>query len=411
MSERTGSPPRAPSPAIESLQDCLAQAVERKLTPGLVVRVEALTGGRDGQGARISSFEWSTGLRAWEPAPEPLTADTVYDCASLTKVVVTAPVFARLFDSGAAQPDTPVARLLPGFRADRTGQERITLRHLLTHTSGLPAGLPLGEPWEGPQAAWRLACAAQPTHAPGLFFRYSDINFILLGAVAETITGQPLDALAQAWLFGPLGMRDSGFRPVAAPERWAAVPMARVAPTEWEGEIGAPSDTRPRNARLLRGVVHDPTARRMGGVAGHAGLFSTAADLGRYARMLLLGGELDGVRVLSRASVDRMWAVATPNSLAERRSLGWDIDSPLSRARGLPGQGWSAGSIGHTGFTGCALWIDPTLRAFHVLLSNRVHPIARESIVGVYEAVATAAAQMVREGAMEGPARARGVAS
>ena len=392
-------PPRPSSwnaAALTPLQTAAASAVEKRLTPGLVVRVEVLTGGDAGRSARVESHEIALGQRAWEPQPEALSVDTVYDCASLTKVVVTAPLFARLFEQGLAQPDTPVVSLLPAFRADRPGHGRISLRHLLTHTSGLPAGLPLKEPWQGPEAAWRLASAAQPTHAPGTFFRYSDINFILLGAMAEKLTGQPLDALAQAWLLAPLGMRDSGFRPTAAPQRWANVPRERIAPTEWEGEIGAPREARPSGARLLRGAVHDPTARRMGGVAGHAGLFSTTADLARFARMLLQRGELEGVRVLAPASVDRMFAVATPPALAERRSLGWDIDSPLSRARGLPGQGWSAGSVGHTGFTGCALWIDPALRAFHVLLSNRVHPVARESIVGVYEAVGTAAAQAVR---------------
>jgi CubicO group peptidase (beta-lactamase class C family) len=380
----------------ELLQACIVNAVERQLTPGLVVRLEALSSDSAGGRLRVESLEVAIGQRAWEPEPEPLSADTVYDCASLTKVVVTAPLFARVFELGLAQPHTAVSAVWPDFRGDRAGHTQVTLAHLLTHTSGLPPGLPLQERWHGPEMAWRLASTAQTTHAPGTFFRYSDVNFILLGAIAEKLTGQPLDALAQAWLLGPLGMADSGFRPAAAPQRWAPVPVERIAPTEWEGEICAPREARPSGARLLRGAVHDPTARRMGGVAGHAGLFSTTADLARFARMLLQHGELDGVRVLAPASVDRMFAVATPPALAERRSLGWDIDTPLSRARGLPGQGWSAGSVGHTGFTGCALWVDPALRAFHVLLSNRVHPVARESIVGVYEAVGTAAAQAVR---------------
>jgi CubicO group peptidase (beta-lactamase class C family) len=145
---------------------------------------------------------------------------------------------------------------------------------------------------------------------------------------------------------------------------------------------------------MLRGQVHDPTARRMGGVAGHAGLFSTAADLARFARMLLQGGELDGVRVLSTQAVATMTAAATPAALTERRSLGWDVDSPFSRARG---QRYPLGSFGHTGFTGCALWIDPFSRTFHVLLSNRVHPRTRESIVALYEQVGTLAAQSVRD--------------
>ncbi|MFM8769479.1 MAG: serine hydrolase domain-containing protein, partial [Rubrivivax sp.] len=174
---------------------------------------------------------------------------------------------------------------------------------------------------------------------------------------------------------------------------WAPVPTSRIAPTEWDGEIGAaPNAQVLANLKMLRGQVHDPTARRMGGVAGHAGLFSTAADLARFARMVLQGGELDGVRVLSPEAVARMTAVATPPGLPEQRSLGWDIDSPYSRARG---QRYPRGSFGHTGFTGCALWIDPFSRTFHVLLSNRVHPRTRDSIVALYEQVGTLAAEAV----------------
>jgi CubicO group peptidase (beta-lactamase class C family) len=187
-------------------------------------------------------------------------------------------------------------------------------------------------------------------------------------------------------------MRDSGFRPLADPQAWAQVPLARIAPTEWEGEIGEAPEARRPGAALLRGQVHDPTARRIGGVAGHAGLFSTATDLARFARMILQGGELDGVRVLSTQAVARMTAVATPAQVPERRSLGWDIDSSFSRARGAR---YPVGSFGHTGFTGCSLWIDPFSRTFHVLLSNRVHPRTRESIVALYEQVATLAAQAV----------------
>jgi CubicO group peptidase (beta-lactamase class C family) len=245
--------------------------------------------------------------------------------------------------------------------------------------------------WNGPEAALALAATRTPTHPPGTFFRYSDVNFILLGQIAQRLTGQTLDALAHEWIFRPLGMRDSGFRPLADPQAWARVLLERIAPTEWDGEIGAASPP-PPGTPMLRGQVHDPTARRMGGVAGHAGLFSTAADLARFARMVLQGGELEGVRVLSAQAVARMTAVATPAQVPELRSLGWDIDSPFSRARGRI---YPRGSFGHTGFTGCSLWIDPFSRTFHVLLSNRVHPRTRDSIVAVYEQVATLAAQAV----------------
>jgi CubicO group peptidase (beta-lactamase class C family) len=298
-------------------------------------------------------------------------------------------VFARLMQDGALEAGTPVRALLPTFQSDRGGAP-ITVGQLLTHTSGLPAGLPLQPAWTGLEPAWALAATRKPTHPPGTFFRYSDVNFILLGQIAQRLTAQGLDALAHTWFFQPLGMRDSGFRPLADPQAWAQVPTSRIAPTEWDGEIGAASP--PPGTPLLRGQVHDPTARRMGGVAGHAGLFSTAADLARFARMVLQGGELEGVRVLSPEAVARMTAVATPPGLPEQRSLGWDIDTPYSRARG---RRYPRGSFGHTGFTGCALWIDPFSRTFHVLLSNRVHPRTRESIVALYEEVGTRAGEAV----------------
>jgi len=347
--------------ALRELQACVQGAVDAGRTPGAVVHVGWAGGG----------WTRAVGAKALEPQPEPLDERTIYDCASLTKVVVTAPVFARLMHEGAVQPRTPVRSLLPGFAAAGA----ITVAQLLTHTSGLPASLPLDEPWSGPDAALALACASLPTHPPDTLFRYSDVGFVLLAAIAERVSGIDLASLAQAWILEPLGMADSGFRPL---RRIAA---ARIAPTEGDAAGGH-----------LRGTVHDPTARRMGGVAGHAGLFATAADIARYARMVLGAGMFEGRRVLPEAAVAAMTAVATPAALPVRRSLGWDIDSPLSRARGAV---YAPGSFGHTGFTGCALWIDPSAGGFHVLLSNRVHPVARESIVDVYEAVATHAARAI----------------
>lgn len=364
-----GADPAAVSPWAR-VDVAMARAVAEGRLPGAVVRVE-----HHGAGQPLV-HDSVVGCKALEPGPEPLDTATVYDAASLTKVVVTAPVLMRLVEAGVLDLAAPVRRIVPAFG----GGDGITVRHLLTHTSGLPASLPLETPWAGHDEAVALACRSQPTHAPDSLFRYSDINFVLLGDIALRLTGQRLDALARAWLFEPLRMRDSGYLPL---ER---MPAACIAPTEWVDD----QDSR----RLLRGVVHDPTARRMGGVAGHAGLFSTAADIARYARMVLEGGSLDGATVLRESTVARMTAVATPPVLAERRSLGWDIDTPLSRARGRHPR---PGSFGHTGFTGCALWIDPPRRLFHVLLSNRVHPQARESIVALYEEVATLAVEGLRE--------------
>ncbi len=378
-------------PAFSLVDAAMRLAVERAEMPGGVVRVEV------GQPGRIAVHECAVGLMAIEPQALPLHPDTVYDTASLTKVVVTAPVLMRLVEGGALDLRRPVREIVPGFG----GGDDITVRHLLTHTSGLPAGLPLEPCWSGHEAAVELACRSVPTHPPDGVFRYSDVNFILLGDIAQRLTGRGLDLLAQDWILGPLRMRDSGFGPLRrlplqrlAPTEWVDEAAMHVAPGVWptgDASLDTPAEVpihRPRHQ--LRGTVHDPTARRMGGVAGHAGLFSTAADIARYARMVLEGGTLDGATVLRESTVAQMTAVATPQTLAERRSLGWDIDTPLSRARGRHPR---PGSFGHTGFTGCALWIDPPRHSFHVLLSNRVHPVARQSIVALYEEIGTRVAE------------------
>ncbi len=345
---------------LERLQAAVDAAIAEGRLPGAVVLV-----GREG--ARwLKAF----GRRALVPAPEPLDETTVYDLASLTKVLVTAPVLMRLVEGGALDIDSPVRRLVPRFRSGDT----ITVRQLLTHTSGLPASLPLEPAWRGADTALDLACTRVPTHPPDTYFRYSDVNFILLGHIAQSLGGAALERLAQDWVFAPLRMQDTGYHPLTqhAP--------ARIAPTEIDG------------ASPLRGEVHDPTARRMGGVAGHAGVFGTAADVGRYASMLLSGGSLDGVQVLKESSVARMTQVASPPQVTARRGLAWDIDSPYSRPRG---KRFPVGSYGHTGFTGCVLWVEPGTRSFHVFLSNRVHPTTRESIVALYEEVGTRVAQAV----------------
>jgi len=378
-------------PAFSLVDAAMHLAVERAEMPGGVVRVEV------GPPGRIVVHECAVGLMAIEPQALPLHPDTVYDTASLTKVVVTAPVLMRLVEGGALDLRRPVRGIVPGFG----GGDDITVRHLLTHTSGLPAGLPLEPRWSGHEAAVELACRSVPTHPPDGVFRYSDVNFILLGDIAQRLTGRGLDLLAQDWILGPLRMRDSGFGPLRrlplrrlAPTEWVDEAAMQVAPGVWptgDASLDTPAEVpihRPRHQ--LRGTVHDPTARRMGGVAGHAGLFSTAADIARYARMVLEGGTLDGATVLRESTVAQMTAVATPQTLAERRSLGWDIDTPLSRARGRHPR---PGSFGHTGFTGCALWIDPPRHSFHVLLSNRVHPVARQSIVALYEEIGTRVAE------------------
>ena len=344
--------------ALHTLHERIHAAISAKRLPGAMLWVERL-----GTAAHTAVF----GHRAWEPAPEALALDAVFDAASLTKPVVTGLLCARLIEQGLLRLDEPVLALFKDF----SGGDTITWRHVMTHSSGLPPILPLTPVWSGAAAAHALALAARATHAPGTRFVYSDINYILLGAMIERRAGAPLHELAAREIFKPLAMADSGYLPL----RQHA--LSRLVPTEFDG------------AQMLRGVVHDPAARRMGGVAGHAGLFSTVADLARFARMVLGGGELDGARVLQPASVALATTNAAPPGLAQR-GIGWDIDSPFSRPRGSV---YPLGSFGHTGFTGCAMWIDPRSRSFYVFLSNRVHPRVGEPIVALYEEVGTWAAR------------------
>lgn len=322
------------------------------------------------------SYHRAYGLRALRPAPEPLDEATVFDAASLTKAVVTAPLVQLLREQGRLDLEAPLTRYLPECR----GFEAISLRMLLTHSSGLPAGLPRLPAWSGTAGAIEQACRQTPSDAPGTQFRYSDINYILLGEIVARVGGRPLQDLARESLFAPLGMADSGYLPLQR------LPAGRIAPTQ---EI---------EGRVLRGEVHDPTARRMGGVAGHAGLFTTAADLARFARMLLNGGLADdGRRLLSAASVALMSTPQQPGGVPEvRRGMGWDIDSIYSRPRGRL---YPRSSFGHTGFTGCAFWLDPGSRSFYILLANRVHPGHPTNTLPLYEQLGSLSARAAGLGA------------
>ena len=342
-------------------------------------------------GRNGATYERAYGEKSLAPTREPLTGDTVFDVASLTKVVATTPSIMLLVERGRIALDAPVSRYLPAFT--NGGKDGITVRHLMTHTSGLRAGLSARPAWTGNDAAIERACAESVTHPPGTGFRYSDINFIVLGEIVRRVSGQPLDTFVAKEVFGPLKMNDTGYLPLKQ------IPAARIAPTELV------------DGKPLRGEVHDPTARRMGGVAGHAGLFSTTADLARYAQMLLNLGELEGVRIFQPETVRLMTAVQSPEVVEARRGLGWDIDSGYSRPRGTL---FPLGSYGHTGFTGCILWIDPFSRTFYVLLSNRVHPDGKGSITGLYREIGTVSAGAVKGfdfANVSGALKARPVAS
>jgi CubicO group peptidase (beta-lactamase class C family) len=359
-------PALAPAPLAEA-DAAIERFIARRQLPGAALWVERL--GRP-------PYHRAYGQRAVDPAPEPLDETTVFDAASLTKPVITATLVQLLRERGQLDIDAPLQRYLPECGGD--DKAGITLRQLLTHSSGLPAGLPRngGGDWSGAKGAQQIACGLPLGAAPGTLFRYSDVNYILLGRIVERQAGMALDRLAEAWLFKPLDMQDSGYLPLRRMD------AARIAPTERLVADG----------RVLRGEVHDPTARKMGGVAGHAGLFTSTADLARYARMLLRGGIADnGRRLLSAESVALLSTPQSPPALPELRSLGFDMASPFSRPRGslYP----QRISFGHTGFTGCAIWLDPASRSFYVLLANRVHPGLGTDVLGLYGELGTAAAK------------------
>jgi len=307
------------------------------------------------------------GFRSLEPRRELMTLDTIFDLASLTKVIATTPSIMKLFEDGKIRLNDRVTRYLEDFQG---GNSPITVRSLMTHFSGLRPDLDLRPAWSGYDTGVKLALADTPKDPPGIRFTYSDINFLLLGEIVRRISGKPLPEFARANIFLPLGMRTAMFNPPAPLRR-------RIAPTERV------------NGRVLRGVVHDTTARYMGGVAGHAGLFACADDLIRFAQMMLGHGALGGKRIFRPPTIEKFTTPQSPPGQPVLRGLGWDMDSELSGNRG---ELFPIGSYGHTGFTGTSLWIDPVSDTFVILLANSVHPKPRPAITSLRARVATASA-------------------
>ncbi len=350
----------APVIHLTAVDAVIEESIHEAQIPGAVLLV-----GHNGQ----VIYRRAYGNRALEPRREPMTLDTIFDLASLTKVVATTPAVMQLVEQGKVRLNDPVAKYLPAFAEN--GKEDITVRQLLTHYSGLPPDLDLKTPWAGKETAYRMAFAATLQDPPGSRFSYSDINFIVLGALVEQVSGQTLDEYCQLRIFAPLKMTHTRFLPpLARRAGW----IEKIAPTQYD-----------ENEHMLRGLVHDPTARRMGGVAGQAGLFSTADDLAKFAQSLLNGGG----GILSPESVQKMTQPEQPPSAPVLRGFGWDIDSPFSSNRGdlLP-----VGGYGHTGFTGTSLWIDPTTETYIILLSNAVHPRGKGNAIALRSKVATAVA-------------------
>ncbi len=306
------------------------------------------------------------GMRSLEPGREAMTVDTIFDLASLTKCIATATSVMKLVQEGKVRLNEPAATYLPEFA--KNGKSDITVRELLTHFSGLTEDLDLKTEWKGRDVAYQMVMDQKPAFPPGSRFLYSDINFETLGFLVEKVSGMSLDEYAAKNVFAPLEMKETRFLP---PAEW----LSRIAPTEYD-----------ESHHMLRGVVHDPTARRMGGVAGHAGLFSTADDLAKFAQ-----DQLTGFHVLTPLTVKKMTTPQQPPTSSALRGLGWDIHSPYSSPRG---EIFPIGSFGHTGFTGTSIWIDPVSESYVILLTNAVHPHGHNSaIVPLRARIATAAAE------------------
>jgi CubicO group peptidase (beta-lactamase class C family) len=450
--------PVAPAtPDLPTVSTLINDAIAAHRLPGAVVLI--------GHSSKVV-FKKAYGVRKLagepgldgSPAPaEPMTEGTIFDVASLTKPLATATAVMQLYEQGRVQFDDPVQKYLPDFNASNDPQRaHVTVRMLLTHTSGEAGEVDLRDPWGlgGADKAEgvRRALAKPLKLGPGEVLRYSDINFILLGALIERLTGEPEDVYVQRNMFAPLGMQDTRYLPPAkafrpheirgaaiawAPEGRTACPagawsvdlLSRIAPTALDEESRVDPGKNPDLDYLLRGTVHDPTARRMGGVAGHAGVFATARDVSIFAQALLdrLAGRPSEFP-LTQATLELMTTPQQPGHSAEQleaandaarqaiaqtpnttnpllapnypaikgqnlRGFGWDIDTALSTPRGMV---FPIGSFGHTGFTGTSLWMDPGSDTYVILLTNAIHLRGSPPIQDVRGEVATAVAQALR---------------
>ncbi len=356
------SPPPVEPPRFSGVEPLVEHEIAKGRAPGAVVLI-----GHQGRTAYIQAF----GHRSLQPRMEPMTVDTVFDIASLTKVVATATAVMQLADQGRLVLDDTVGRHWPEF-ADN-GKESITIRQLLTHTSGLRAGFNPNAPWAGTEGALSLIIRDRPISPPGTSFRYSDLNFIVLGELVRRVSGEPLEQYCAANIFGPLGMHDTTFRP--SPEQ-----RARTAPSDVQ------------QGELRHGEVQDPAAYRMGGVAGHAGIFSTAHDLALFARLFIDSGvSQEGVHVLSPGALAAMTHPQTDPGMGAVRGLGWDIRSPYSREHDAA---FPQGSFGHTGYSGSSIWVHPPSGTYLIILTNRLHPDGKGQVkplrAGLAAAVASA---------------------
>ncbi|HEY5418873.1 MAG TPA: serine hydrolase domain-containing protein [Gemmatimonadaceae bacterium] len=341
----------------DSVRAVLDQARADSAFPGAI----AVIGNRDSVLA-----EYGAGSLDWAPSPRP-DDSTLWDMASLTKVVGLTTAMMQLSEAGEVDLDAPVQRYVKEFQGPN--KERVTLRHLLTHSSGLPAWRPLYKETDSPAAARALAVATALDTLPGIRMVYSDLGAIILGIIVERVSGEPLDAYLARHVFGPLRMTSTTYRP-------GRDLLPRIAPTEYD----------PWRQRHIRGEVHDENAYALGGVSGHAGLFSTGHDVARFCRMYLNVGVLDGARIVSGKTIRRFTTVQ--DSTLSNRALGWETPNGTNSAGHL----FTRPAFGHTGFTGTSIWVDPSRDLFVILLTNRVNPTRQNLRIG---AVRTALADVV----------------
>ena len=369
------------SSRLAQMDSLIAEEISRKKLPGAVVLA-----GRKGRIVWRKTY----GARALEPAREAMSADTIFDLASLTKVVATATSIMILVERGKVRLSDPLSLHIPELKGE--GRDRITIEHLLTHVSGYAPDFDLRERWTGHDEAIKRLIKEPLRNPPGTRFTYSDIGFIALGEVVARAGGMPLDEFAEKNIFGPLRMRNTQFRPSGRVTTLIAPTEKRRGQLSYLGDtaanIGAEGEV------WLRGQVHDPTSYRMNGVAGHAGLFSNANDLGIYCQMILNGGSYGAVRILSPMTVAEMTRPRVISSSGAARGLGWDMNTTFSVNRG---DLFPLGSFGHTGFTGTSMWLDPASDMFVVFLSNRVHPDGKGDVGPLRGRVSTIVAGSVTD--------------
>lgn len=338
----------------------IEETIKKGDLPGAVLLVQR-------QGKIV--YRKAYGHKSKQPLQLAMDPNVVFDMASLTKPIATGTAIMILLEQGKLKLSDEVSKYLPAF--DSKKKHKITIEQLLLHTSGLIPDNALADYQDGPKHAWAKLFGQEPITEPGSKFKYSDVNYILLGKIVEQVSGQSLDVFTRQHVFEPLELKDTTFKPDAKL-------AARAAPTEQ------------RDGKWMQGEVHDPRAFLLGGVAGHAGLFSTADDLAVYVQMLLNKGEFGGKRILSADTVKLM---TTPRPVpGGQRTLGWDANTAFSTNRG---ELFPIGGFGHTGFTGTSVWVDPGSQTAVILLSNRVHPNGKGNVVKLRSQVATLVAASI----------------